>query len=651
MTIHVVKLPLAKMTFSPDVPSAALGPNEYNDGKNVETDVRGIRSVAGDQEILNYIPGTPTFVTGGYRGDGNFWFIVATTQGKWWASNSTSGWRDITPSIGDFTQYAQNTNITESWNGNVLFVNDEHNPPMFWPDSTTNNPGPLIMYSNVQPIDITDIQTTSLTLRTAVFSTATTFTSPPFQVSANVIISGVDPRYYNGTFVVTTCTTATVTYLDNTVGPYSEGGTASQDYTWNYNPNWAGYYAKFMRIYNSPNVGSILVAGNLTVNAYTSATSTATTTEIYPVTVQWSQNFGLNEAPHTWEPTVINVANQLEVPLRGPALDAFPCNGQFFLCSYWDTVVFSPINYATTAAPVLGVRQFNQGRGLLSSNCWANTDKLVYGVDARDIWVFDGQDFQGLGNQRVKNWFYDQLDPAYYDRVYMETNTQKSQIEIYYPTTDADNGVPNKMISYRYDIDCWNAPRDVDSATFSTESPVWIATATSTVTNTALPGSRCVVYARGCTNQRLVQKDQGYNFIECTTATATSVKTPVVSEFRRDNIKILPNYTNKLMVHRVLPEVVNLGALWNVDNEIVTTSTGQITVTIEGANSVGSTATAITPVTLYVDANGNANHDPWAQIGQNAFRVNTLILNNSSTSTVWHCSAMTWQVAQTEEDR
>ena len=648
MTISVVKLPLAKMTFSPDVPSAALGPNEYNAGQNVEADVRGIRSVAGDQEILNYIPGTPTFVTGGYRGDDKWWFVVATTQGKWWCSNPTSGWIDITPSVGDFTQYAQNTNITEAWNGNVLFVNDEHNPPMFWPDTETSSPGPLVMYSNVQPITITDIQTTSITTRTAVFTTATYFATPPFQTSATVVISGVDPRYYNGTFQVTTCTTSSVTYLDKTVGPFVNDGNgeAAQAYTWNYNVNWSGYYAKFMRIYNSPNVGSILVAGNLTVTPINT-----TTTEVYPVTVQWSQNFGLNEAPSTWEPTVVNVGNQLEVPLRGPALDAFPCNGQFFICSYWDTIVLSPLNYATTAAPVLGVRQFNQGRGLLSSNCWANTDKYVYGVDARDIWVFNGQEFEGLGNQRVKNWFYDQLDPAYYDRVYMETNTQKSQIEIYYPTTAATGGVPNKMISYRYDIDAWNAPRDVDSATFSTESPVWVSTGSSTLTNTALQGSRCVVYARGCTDQRLVQKDQGYNFVECTTSTATSVIVPIASEFRRDNIKILPNYTNKLLVHRVLPEVVNLGARWNVDNEIVTTSTGQITVTIEGANSVGSTATAITPVTLYVDANGNPNHDPWAQINQNAFRVNTLILDNSSTSTVWHCSAVTWQIAQTEEDR
>jgi hypothetical protein len=649
MTIQVVKVPLAKMTFSPDVPSAALGPNEYNAGKNVETDVRGIRSVAGDQEILNYVPGTPTFVTGGYRSDGNFWFVVATTEGNWYASNGIIDWYNINPTntTYDFTGYNQATNITEAWNGNTLILNDEQNPPMFWPDNGQSQPI-LVMYDNGVPIEISAIvvNTASLTTKVISFSTATTYTTPPYQVGTSVVVSGVDPRYYNGTFVVSSCTTSTVTVNIDTTQPYASGGQVAYAYTWNYDPNWESYYAKFLRIYNSPNVGSILVAGNLTVTPITTSTQV-----IYPVTVQWSQNFGLNEVPVTWEPTVVNVANQLEVPLRGPALDAFPCNGLFFLCSYWDTVVFSPLNYSTTSAPVLGVRQFNQGRGLLSSNCWANTDKFVYGVDARDIWVFNGQEFEGIGNQRVKNWFYDQLAPEYYDRVYMETNTQKSQIEIYYPTSSATNGVPNKMISYRYDIDCWNAPRDVDSATFSTESPVWVATGTSTVTNTALPGSRCVVYARGCTDQNLLQKDQGFHFLDCTTSTGTSVILPIESEFRRDNIKVLPNYTNKLLVHRVLPEVVNLGALWNQDNEVVTTSTGQITITIEGANSVGSTATAITPVTLYVDADGNPGHDPWAQIDQNAFRVNTLVLSDSSTSTVWHCSATTWQIAQTEEDR
>jgi len=655
-----VRIPFAKMTFTPDVPSTALAPNEYNDGQNVETDVRGIRSMAGDQAILDALPagsGAPTFITGGFRSDGEFYFVVATQavpgqDGQYFAWNPiTENWDDITPTDSAFNSsgYNQATNITEAWNGTVLFLNDEQNPPMFWP----NTPGAvLVSYSNISPLNIV-----SITVAANPANRIVTFSNPdapaiPFGDSSGIILQDINPRYYDGNYTVLsgTATATTVEIACTVAQPFVKGKIAPL-YTWNYNPNWSSVYAKFMRLYNTPNVGSILVAGNLT------ATNINTTTEIYPVTVQWSQAFGLNEAPTTWTPTVTNVANQLEVPLRGPALDAFPSNGQFFLCSYWDTVVFSPINYSTTSAPILGVRQFNQGRGLLSSNCWANTDKLVYGVDARDIWVFDGQDFQGLGNQRVKNWFYDQLDPQYYDRVFMETNSQRSQVEIYYPDSDAINGVPNKMLSYRYDIDCWNAPRDISSATFSCESPIW-----RNVTDSALPqwiaefGSRTVVYAQGIAESQIVQKDQGYSFL----TSNTNPTGAITSSFRRDNIKLLKDYSGRLMVHRILPEVVNLGAEPFTEYDELpidpadpayAANKGNITVTIEGANSVGSAPTAKTPVTLAVDADGNAGANPWAQINQNAFRVNTIELGDTSNTSVWMCSASTWQITQVEDDR
>jgi len=344
----------------------------------------------------------------------------------------------------------------------------------------------------------------------------------------------------------------------------------------------------------------------------------------------------LNQAPLTWEPTVTNVANQLEVPMRGPALDAFPCNGQFFLCSYWDTVVFSPLNYSTTSAPILGVRLYNQGRGLLSSNCWANTDKLVYGIDARDVWVFDGQDFQGIGNQQVKNWLFDQLDPQYYDRVFMEVNSQRNMIEIYYPDSDAISGVPNKMLSFRYDLQVWNAPRDVASATMACESPIYVGT-------TPNLGSRTVVYARGVANQKLVQKDVGYTWHD---------GSPIESEFRRDNIKLLKDYSGKLMVHRILPEVNNMGGIpftgdYNTTvNPATSTHKGNVTVTIEGSTSVGSPATSKLPVTMSIDT-----ESPWCQIDQNAYRVNNIVLTNSSNNSIWMTSATTWQITQVEDDR
>lgn len=629
-----VRIPFSKMSYTPDIPSTSLSTNEYNFGLNVETDARGIRSMAGDEEILNTIPGTPTFVTAGFRLSGEYWFLVAVTEGKWYATNGTSvPWYDVTPGGATFAGYAQNTNITDAWNGALVFVNDTFNPPMFFPDTVGAT---LIMYSNIQPVNITNITYVDPTTQQITFQPA--YATTPYIAGDRIVISGVN-TYYNGTFTVVSSTTTTINYTATPASAYPGTSNSQQVaplYSWNYNPDWLTVSANFMRLYSTPNVGSILVAGNLDIVPVIDPM----TTENYPVTVQWSQAFGLNQAPLTWIPTVSNVANQLEVPLRGPALDAFPCNGQFFLCSYWDTVVFSPINYSTTSAPILGVRLFNQGRGLLSANCWASTDKNIYGVDARDIWVFNGNDFQGIGNQRVKNWFYDQLNPDYYDRVFMQVNTQRNQIEIYYPDDAAINGVPNRMLSYRYDLDCWNAPREIpNGATYAVESPIYI----NDIPN---GGSRTVVYASGLTNSKLVQKDQGYSW---------SDDSPIESVFRRDNIKLLKDYSGKLMVHRILPELNNMGAdAFNQYDEIpidpsdpaMANNKGNVSVIISGATSVGSPPTNTTTVTKPVDTDS-----PWYQIDQNAFRVNSIELTNTSNNSVWLCSATTWQYTQVEDDR
>lgn len=539
-----VKIPFSNMTFHPDIPSSALGPGEYNSGLNVETDIRGIRSVLGDQEILAAIPGTPIYITGGYRANNVWWFIAATSDGQWWRNNGSGAWVNTTPGLTPLPGYGLDTNITESWNGTTLFINDGVNPPMY------------------------------LTAQSSQF----------------------------------------VQYSNNPGGP---------GYIWNYNPSWSRLQAGFMRLYNTPNVGSILIAGNLTA---TDAVSSVVTN--YPTTVRWSQAFGLNDGPTTWAPTLNNVANELEVPVRGPVVDGFPSNGNFYVCSYWDTVVFSPINFQSTNAPVLGVRLHNQGRGLLNANCWANADNEVYGVDARDIWVFDGQDFNGLGNQRIRNYFFDNLNVQYSNRVFVENNTRKNQIEIYYPD-QSSTGWCNKMISYRYDLKIWNPPRDVANASMACEAPILIDDAPVTFD----AASRTMVYSRGVANTAPVQKDIGHSFVS---------GAPIVSEFRRDNIQLLKDYTGHLLVHRILPEVVNL-------NEVglpVANSTGNVTVTVGGSNSVGQTPDFKTPVTIACNTD-----NPWTQVDQNAYRINSIKINNVSNTQTWLCSATTWQYTQTQDDR
>jgi hypothetical protein len=545
-----VRIPFQKMSFTPDIPPTVLAPNEYNLGFNIETDIRGIRSVLGDEEILFEIPDsqTPIYLTGGYRANNVWWFVLATSNGNWYAMNS-AGVVNVTPGGVPLSGYSEDTNITDAWNGTTLFVNDGIHPPMYLVADSSE----FVQYEN-------------------------------------------DP-----------------------LGP---------GYIWNYNPAWSSLTAGFQRLFNTPNVGSILIAGNLTsVDAISSIITN------FPTTVRWSQAFGLNDGPTTWAPTLTNVANELEVPVRGPVVDGFPCNGNFFVCSYWDTVVFSPINFQSTSAPVLGIRPFNQGRGLLNANCWANADNIVYGVDARDIWVFDGNKFVGLGNQRVKNYFYSNLHPAYTDRVFLENNTQKNQIEIYYPSLASTDGWCDQMISYRYDLDCWNPPREVYHASQATEAPVYQEFPDSTVGfNQA---SRTMVYCSGVddsTTNRLIQKDRGHTFLG---------NVAISSEFRRDNIHLVDKYSEQLMVHRILPEVNNLS-----QQGLVTTSTGNIQIDLGGSDSTGQQTTFKPVVNMSIDT-----CDPWTQIDQNVYRINSVRISNTSSTDTWICPAITWQFTRTQDSR
>ena len=67
MAINPVKTPFGNMSFTPDVPPQALTATEYNAGYNVETDVRGVRCVNGDEYILSAVPGHTIFVIAGFR--------------------------------------------------------------------------------------------------------------------------------------------------------------------------------------------------------------------------------------------------------------------------------------------------------------------------------------------------------------------------------------------------------------------------------------------------------------------------------------------------------------------------------------------------------------------------------------------------------
>lgn len=535
MAIEKVKTAFTNMSYTPDIPSGALAPTEYNIGQNVETDLRGIKKVAGEQAILSTITGHQIFATGNYRNSTQFWFIVATQEGKWYGVTS-SGITDLTPTVAQYngSSYTTNTVITASWNGNVLFIMDTVNPPMY------------------------------------------------------LLPSATEIRLYDSSY----------------------GDQTPNTYVWNYftSSGWTNLSAAFIRVYASPNVGSILIAGNLTYQ-------NGGTQYNLPNTLQWSQSFGLNSGPTTWEPTITNTANSLEIPVRGPLVDGFPLNGNFYLFSYWDCAVMAPISYASTSAPVFGITPLTKGRGLLNENCWAVVDNTAYGIDGRDIWMFNGSAFTNIGNQRVKNWFYNQINATYASQIFMVNNTSKNQIEIYYPDANS-TGACNKMISFRYDFNTWNPPRDVVNAVAGVEAPRWNGSAFNAA-------SRGVIYSRGITgNVTLVQKDIGNSFIG---------NTAINSYLQRDNINFGEPYSNRIQVHRVLPEVYG---------------SGNITIAVGGADSVAQTPIFKPNVVLPV-----ATSNPWIQVNQNVQRVTTIKVSSNDATDTWEITSANWQISITEDTR
>jgi hypothetical protein len=540
MTIQTAKTPFQKMSFTPDIPSSALGPNEYNIGLNVETDTRGIKKIYGEQDILSQIPSEPLFITGNFRSNNVWWFVVGCLDGLWFGITS-SGIINLTPTVPEYIsdQYTHSTPITANWNGDVLFINDNVNPPMY-----------------LLPTD-TEI------------------------------------RLYDSS------------YIDQTPNTF----------VWNYNTstNWTDLTAGFQRVYSAPNIGSVLVAGNLkyTIDAVEYNA---------PNTIRWSQSFGLNSGPTTWEPTLNNVANEVDVPVRGPILDGFAINGNFYIFSYWDCCVLTPIAYTNTAAPVFGISPVTQNRGILNENCFAINDGAVFGLDSSDIWILEQGTFREIGNQRVKNWFYSNLNPNSYDQVFLCNNTHRNQIEIYFPDLDSTDGRCNKMLSYRYDLDCWNSPRDTNDATQACESPVF-----DSDTNQPALANRGVVYVHSGTNTRIVQKDITNGFFDGNTSTNIN------AYFRRDNINFGEPYSNKVQTHRILPEVLG---------------TGTFTLSIGGALSVGQTPSLHTTATIAIDTDY-----PWIQSRQNSNRVTTVIASTNDSTGTWILTQANWQITVTEDDR
>jgi hypothetical protein len=73
---------------------------------------------------------------------------------------------------------------------------------------------------------------------------------------------------------------------------------------------------------------------------------------------------------------------------------------------------------------------------------------------------------------------------------------------------------------------------------------------------------------------------------------------------------------------------------------------GELSITLKGANSVGQAPTSVNTELIRSDT-----EYPWMQYNQNAYRVNSVNMADSSNQQIWMVTGITWQYTQVEDDR
>jgi hypothetical protein len=177
------------------------------------------------------------------------------------------------------------------------------------------------------------------------------------------------------------------------------------------------------------------------------------------------------------------------------------------------------------------------------------------------------------------------------------------------------------MLSYRYDLQVWNAPKDIENACHGCEAPVYNSDDAD-----FMYATRCISYAQGgVASSQLIQTGQGNSFIN---------DAPIPALFERNNLVLQSErgpvpYSSKVYIHRALPEIAG---------------TGSVDITIGGANSTAQNPTYGQTGTVAI-----VTDNPWVTTQQNAVRTVSIKVESNDATNAWNMTAMNWQASVVED--
>jgi hypothetical protein len=290
-------------------------------------------------------------------------------------------------------------------------------------------------------------------------------------------------------------------------------------------------------------LGYALVACNLTLTQDSIITNA-------PNTIRISAQAAPGNIPAVWQPgTTADTADEFELSSTSPILEAGELRGNLYVYSS------DAINVVTLGQSATRVQPYAKGYGILNTRCLSEFDGQHFVVDRNDIYVHGGSGgIKSVANFKVRDFFFNQINQAAIDKVYVERNARNDEIWVHYPT--GSSTTCNKVAIYQYRLDNWSF-RDAPNTTSSFVGP-------SPENNSFFYGKETIYSTTGTT--RVFLMDRGYQMWNGTA---------------------LANYTSYVAKEKLsigdLSSTNTLGSLYPVFDNVPSDST--ITITVTGNNN------------------------------------------------------------------
>ena len=209
--------------------------------------------------------------------------------------------------------------------------------------------------------------------------------------------------------------------------------------------------------------GNVLIAGNLR------DASGATVTRL-PGTIRISSRAAPGDIPASWtvDPSVTITADEFELSSTSEVLELVDLKG--YILAFTGNSIHR-IQIPTSATDPTQVQTLNTGRGALGTDCAVEVEGRVFVVDRDDIYYTSGGGYiKSIADHKIRDYFFNNLNDSFHDRVFIRNNIPTDEVWIYYPTLTSTDGRCNEVLKYNHRNNTWSI-QDAPNVTSATLGP------------------------------------------------------------------------------------------------------------------------------------------------------------------------------------